>query len=58
MVVARPIFSHLFGLLFQENRRRAKEDIINMEEEMSMAEEQLQARREEQDKKTNTGTVK
>ncbi|XP_010791968.1 pre-mRNA-splicing factor ATP-dependent RNA helicase PRP16 [Notothenia coriiceps] len=41
-----------------ENRRRAKEDIINMEEEMSMAEEQLQARREEQDKKTNTGTVK
>ena len=44
--------SHLFVSLFQENRRRAKEEISNMEEEMSMAEEQLRARREEQEKKS------
>ncbi|TMS13493.1 Pre-mRNA-splicing factor ATP-dependent RNA helicase PRP16 [Larimichthys crocea] len=42
----------------QENRRRAKEEISNMEEEMSLAEEQLRARREEQAKKSNTGSVK
>uniref|UniRef100_A0A3B4YGA8 RNA helicase n=1 Tax=Seriola lalandi dorsalis TaxID=1841481 RepID=A0A3B4YGA8_SERLL len=42
----------------QENRRRAKEEITNMEEEMAMAEEQLRTRREEQEKKSNTGSVK
>uniref|UniRef100_A0A8D3DHP0 Pre-mRNA-splicing factor ATP-dependent RNA helicase PRP16 n=1 Tax=Scophthalmus maximus TaxID=52904 RepID=A0A8D3DHP0_SCOMX len=42
----------------QENRRRAKEELTSMEEEMSMAEEQLKSRREEQDKKSNTGSVK
>uniref|UniRef100_A0A8C5A201 RNA helicase n=1 Tax=Gadus morhua TaxID=8049 RepID=A0A8C5A201_GADMO len=42
-----------------ENRRRAKEEITIMEEEMSMAEEQLRSRREEQEKKsTNTGSVR
>lgn len=45
-------------LLFQENRRRAKEEISNMEEEMSLAEEQLRARRDEQEKKSNPGSVK
>lgn len=45
-------------ILSQENRRRARDEINNMEEEMSMAEEQLQARREEQDKKSNTGSVR
>lgn len=49
---------HLFALLFQENRRRAKEELTNMEEEMSMAEEQLRSRRDEQEKKTNTAIVK
>uniref|UniRef100_A0A3Q3NK15 Pre-mRNA-splicing factor ATP-dependent RNA helicase PRP16 n=1 Tax=Labrus bergylta TaxID=56723 RepID=A0A3Q3NK15_9LABR len=42
----------------QENRRRAKEEITNMEEEMSMAEEQLRSRRDEQEKKNNTCSVK
>ncbi|XP_056134192.1 pre-mRNA-splicing factor ATP-dependent RNA helicase PRP16 isoform X2 [Lampris incognitus] len=42
----------------QENRRRAKEEITNMEEEMSLAEEQLRARREEQDRKSNTNSVR
>ncbi|CAL8243662.1 unnamed protein product [Lota lota] len=41
-----------------ENRRRAKEEITIMEEEMSMAEEQLRSRREEQEKKSNTGSVR
>merc|ERR1719354_1062793 len=36
-----------------ENKRRAKEEITIMEEEMSMAEEQIKARKEEQDKKNN-----
>lgn len=45
-------------LLFQENRRRAKEEITNMEEEMSLAEEHLRARREEHDKKSNIGSVR
>lgn len=51
-----PSSSVCFAL--QENRRRAKEEITNMEEEMSMAEEQLRARREEQEKKNSTGSVK
>ncbi|XP_077420453.1 pre-mRNA-splicing factor ATP-dependent RNA helicase PRP16 isoform X2 [Vanacampus margaritifer] len=41
----------------QENRRRAKEEINNMEEEMVFAEEQLRSRREENERK-NTGNVK
>ncbi|CAL8352741.1 unnamed protein product [Merluccius merluccius] len=41
-----------------ENRRRAKEEITIMEEEMSLAEEQLRSRREEQEKKSNTGSVR
>uniref|UniRef100_A0A674DE11 Pre-mRNA-splicing factor ATP-dependent RNA helicase PRP16 n=1 Tax=Salmo trutta TaxID=8032 RepID=A0A674DE11_SALTR len=36
-----------------ENRRRAKEEITNMEEEMSLAEQQLRSRREDQDRKSN-----
>lgn len=44
--------------LHQENRRRAREEISNMEEEMSMAEKQLRARREEQEKKSNLGSVR
>lgn len=42
----------------QENRRRAKEEISNMEKEMVLAEEQLRTRREEQDKKSNIGSAK
>uniref|UniRef100_A0A3B3B5P0 RNA helicase n=1 Tax=Oryzias melastigma TaxID=30732 RepID=A0A3B3B5P0_ORYME len=42
----------------QENRRRAKEEITNMEEEMAMAQEQLRTRREEQEKKSNMNTVR
>ncbi|XP_030621823.1 pre-mRNA-splicing factor ATP-dependent RNA helicase PRP16 [Chanos chanos] len=42
----------------QENRRRAKEEISNMEEEMSLAEEQLRARKEEQERKNNLGSVR
>lgn len=42
----------------QENRRRAKEEITNMEEEMSLAQEQLRSRREEQDRKSNMGSVR
>lgn len=42
----------------QENRRRAREEISNMEEEMSMAEQQLRSRREEQEKKSNLGSVR
>lgn len=45
-------------LLFQENRRRAKEELSNMEEEMSLAEEQLRARRDEQEKKSNVGSLR
>lgn len=45
-------------LLFQENRRRAKEELSNMEEEMSLAEEQLRARREDQEKKSNVGSLR
>ncbi|XP_037103374.1 pre-mRNA-splicing factor ATP-dependent RNA helicase PRP16 [Syngnathus acus] len=41
----------------QENRRRAKEEINNMEEEMALAQEQLLSRREENERK-NTGIVK
>lgn len=44
--------------LFQENRRRAKEEISNMEEEMSLAQQQILARKEEQDRKNNLGTVR
>uniref|UniRef100_A0A673CDJ7 RNA helicase n=1 Tax=Sphaeramia orbicularis TaxID=375764 RepID=A0A673CDJ7_9TELE len=42
----------------QENRRRAKEEISNMEEEMALAQEQLRTRREEQEKKSNPGSVR
>lgn len=42
----------------QENRRRAKEEITNMEEEMSLAQEQLRSRREEQERKSNIGSVR
>ncbi|XP_077569946.1 pre-mRNA-splicing factor ATP-dependent RNA helicase PRP16 [Stigmatopora nigra] len=41
----------------QENRRRAKEEINNMEEEMVLAEQQIRSRREENERK-NTGIVK
>ncbi|XP_041726202.1 pre-mRNA-splicing factor ATP-dependent RNA helicase PRP16 isoform X1 [Coregonus clupeaformis] len=41
-----------------ENRRRAKEEITNMEEEMSLAEQQLRSRREDQDRKSNVGSVR
>lgn len=44
--------------LLQENRRRAKAEISNMEEEMSLAEQQLRARREEQERKSNMGSVR
>lgn len=52
-----PCFSH-HSFLNQENRRRAKEEISNMEEEMALAEEQLRARRDEQERKSSTGSVK
>ncbi|KAG9336921.1 hypothetical protein JZ751_030034 [Albula glossodonta] len=42
----------------QENRRRAKEEISIMEEEMSLAEQQLRARREEQERKSNLGSTR
>uniref|UniRef100_A0A8C7Y7P9 RNA helicase n=1 Tax=Oryzias sinensis TaxID=183150 RepID=A0A8C7Y7P9_9TELE len=42
----------------QENRRRAKDEITNMEEEMAMAQEQLRTRREEQEKKSNMNIVR
>ncbi|XP_066503641.1 pre-mRNA-splicing factor ATP-dependent RNA helicase PRP16 isoform X3 [Hoplias malabaricus] len=42
----------------QENRRRAKEEITNMEEEMSLAEQQLRARKEEQERKNNIGSAR
>ncbi|XP_051553380.1 pre-mRNA-splicing factor ATP-dependent RNA helicase PRP16-like isoform X1 [Myxocyprinus asiaticus] len=42
----------------QENRRRAKEEVSNMEEEMSMAQEQIRARKEAQEKKSNLGSVR
>ncbi|KAK1163517.1 pre-mRNA-splicing factor ATP-dependent RNA helicase PRP16-like [Acipenser oxyrinchus oxyrinchus] len=42
----------------QENRRRAKEEISAMEEEMSLAEQQLRSRREEQERKSNLGSVR
>lgn len=54
------VFLHtlFIWLPFQENRRRAKEEISNMEEEMSLAEEQLRARRDEQEKKSNVGSLR
>uniref|UniRef100_A0A671M920 Pre-mRNA-splicing factor ATP-dependent RNA helicase PRP16 n=1 Tax=Sinocyclocheilus anshuiensis TaxID=1608454 RepID=A0A671M920_9TELE len=42
----------------QENRKRAKEEITNMEEEMSLAQEQIRARKEEQERKSNLGSVR
>uniref|UniRef100_A0A8C1YCA5 Pre-mRNA-splicing factor ATP-dependent RNA helicase PRP16 n=1 Tax=Cyprinus carpio TaxID=7962 RepID=A0A8C1YCA5_CYPCA len=42
----------------QENRRRAKEEITSMEEEMSLAQEQIRARKEEQERKSNLGSVR
>ncbi|KAJ8249225.1 hypothetical protein GJAV_G00232530 [Gymnothorax javanicus] len=42
----------------QENRRRAKEEISIMEEEMSLAEQQLRARREEQERKSNLNSTR
>ncbi|KAG7473566.1 hypothetical protein MATL_G00097250 [Megalops atlanticus] len=42
----------------QENRRRAKEEISNMEEEMSLAEQQLRARKEEQERKSSLGSAR
>ncbi|XP_076879713.1 pre-mRNA-splicing factor ATP-dependent RNA helicase PRP16 isoform X2 [Brachyhypopomus gauderio] len=42
----------------QENRRRAKEEISIMEEEMSLAEKQLRARREEQERKNLLGSTR
>ncbi|KAL4613547.1 pre-mRNA-splicing factor ATP-dependent RNA helicase PRP16 [Arapaima gigas] len=42
----------------EENRRRAKEEISIMEEEMSLAEQQLRARREEQERKSNMGSAR
>ncbi|KAJ1083659.1 hypothetical protein NDU88_003814 [Pleurodeles waltl] len=42
----------------QENRRRAKEDVSAMEEEMALAEEQLRARKEEQEKKNILGSTR
>ncbi|XP_041916937.1 pre-mRNA-splicing factor ATP-dependent RNA helicase PRP16 [Alosa sapidissima] len=42
----------------QENRRRAKEEITNMEEEMSLAQQQINARKEEQDRKNNVGSIR
>ncbi|XP_053491037.1 pre-mRNA-splicing factor ATP-dependent RNA helicase PRP16 isoform X1 [Ictalurus furcatus] len=42
----------------QENRRRAKEEISNMEEEMSLAEQQLRARRDEQEKRNTLGSTR
>lgn len=41
-----------------ENRRRAKAELTNMEEEMSMAEKQLRSRREENDRKSNVSSVR
>ncbi|KAJ7986110.1 hypothetical protein DPEC_G00347400 [Dallia pectoralis] len=41
-----------------ENRRRAKEEITNMEEEMSLAQQQLRSRREDQDRKSNVSSVR
>ncbi|KAL1270616.1 hypothetical protein QQF64_029632 [Cirrhinus molitorella] len=46
------------GKTRQENRRRAKEEITNMEEEMSLAQEQIRARKEEQERKNNLGSVR
>ncbi|TRZ00209.1 hypothetical protein DNTS_022588 [Danionella cerebrum] len=42
----------------QENRRRAKAEITSMEEEMSLAQEQIRARKEEQERKSNLGSVR
>ncbi|XP_026866548.2 pre-mRNA-splicing factor ATP-dependent RNA helicase PRP16 isoform X1 [Electrophorus electricus] len=42
----------------QENRRRAKEEISIMEEEMSLAEQQIRARREEQERKSSLGSTR
>lgn len=48
----------LTSLSFQENRRRAKEEISIMEEEMSLAQQQLRARRDEQERKSNLGSTR
>ncbi|XP_062327038.1 pre-mRNA-splicing factor ATP-dependent RNA helicase PRP16 [Osmerus eperlanus] len=42
----------------QENRRRAKEEITNMEEEMSLAQQQLLARKDEHERRSNVGSVR
>ncbi|KAJ8343832.1 hypothetical protein SKAU_G00311610 [Synaphobranchus kaupii] len=42
----------------QENRRRAKEEITIMEEEMSLAQKQLRARRDEHERKSNLGSIR
>ncbi|KAJ8400510.1 hypothetical protein AAFF_G00396340 [Aldrovandia affinis] len=42
----------------QENRRRAKEEISIMEEEMSLAQKQLRARKEEHERKSNLGSIR
>ncbi len=44
--------------LFQESRKRAKEEVTNMEEEMSLAQQQIRSRKEEQEKKNNVGSVR
>ncbi|XP_023646619.1 pre-mRNA-splicing factor ATP-dependent RNA helicase PRP16 [Paramormyrops kingsleyae] len=46
------------GKTRQENRRRAKEEISIMEEEMSLAQQQLRARRDEQERKSNPGSTR
>ena len=53
-----PLTPLFLSLSVQENRRRAKEEITNMEEEMSLAEQQLRSRREDQDRKSNVGSVR
>ncbi|TNN87585.1 Pre-mRNA-splicing factor ATP-dependent RNA helicase PRP16 [Liparis tanakae] len=52
------IIYHELVMTTKDNRRRAKEELTSMEQEMSMAEEQLRSRRDEQEKKSTTGTVK
>ncbi|XP_043937837.1 pre-mRNA-splicing factor ATP-dependent RNA helicase PRP16 [Protopterus annectens] len=46
------------GKTRQENRRRAKEEISAMEEEMAIAEEQLRARREEHERKSTLNSIR
>lgn len=52
------ILSLTFPSVFQENRRRAKEEITSMEEEMSLAQQQIRARKEEQERKNNFGSTR